>query len=321
MPCSFCREDCRDSGGRFASTASILCRKTPGGGTAARFSMQFARAARPGGPGCRPCGCGWQPARASRPWRSGFLPPLQLRAAAGVRRGFPLRLLRVSLPCSLAFGVVRRPSKGRVWAGASRARKSAVSGQQSAFWHGASPSWGAPERFHREPNSPTWAFPGRGHPPASREGGVACQSAVSWPKIGDFRARSGACSDGASLSVALESAEKGARFKRKDGEGRSPRTEGRGGALALSEGAGRGRARARLRVGVRGETRRRLRRLPGCALRCGGLSPRPAEGHASRCDGRLRHRSRGCHLGAIWGVSAVVGKRAGTGSDRSQSGV
>ena len=119
MPCSFCREDCRDSGGRFASTASILCRKTPGGGTAARFSMQFARAARPGGPGCRPCGCGWQPARASRPWRSGFLPPLQLRAAAGVRRGFPLRLLRVpflALSLSAWFGALPKGEYGRGFA-------------------------------------------------------------------------------------------------------------------------------------------------------------------------------------------------------------
>ena len=174
MPCSFCREDCRDSGGRFASTASILCRKTPGGGTIARFSMQFARAARPGGnPGapaavlaaaggsrrmsrvrgarvsCRPCSCGRQPGCAEAFLSASFVFPSLLS-----------RFRRGSAP-------FQRESMG----GASRARKSAVSGQQSAFWHGASPSWGAPERFHREPNSPTWAFPGRGHPPASREGG------------------------------------------------------------------------------------------------------------------------------------------------------
>ena len=237
---------------------------------------------------CRPCSCGRQPGCAEAFLSVSFVFPSLLS-----------RFRRGSAP-------FQRESMG----GASRARKSAVSGQQSAFWHGASPSWGAPERFHREPNSPTWAFPGRGHPPASREGGVACQSAVSWPKIGDFRARSGACSDGASLSVALESAEKGARFKRKDGEGRSPRTEGRGGALALSEGAGRGRARARLRVGVRGETRRRLRRLPGCALRCGGLSPRPAEGTLRAAMGAF----------GIVRVAAILVPSGGFGCCRKKGG-
>ena len=121
MPCSFCREDCRDSGGRFASTASILCRKTPGGGTIARFSMQFARAARPGGnPGapaavlaaaggsrrmsrvrgarvsCRPCSCGRQPGCAEAFLSASFVFPSLL---SRFRRGSG------------------RPSKGRVWAG------------------------------------------------------------------------------------------------------------------------------------------------------------------------------------------------------------
>ena len=127
-------------------------------------------------PAAAPCGCGRQPGRASRPWRSGFLPPLRLQAAAGVRRGFPLRFLCapfLALSPSAWFGPpIQRESRG----GASRARKSAVSGQQSAFWHGASPSWGAPERFHRESNSPTWVFLGRGHPPASREGELCARA-------------------------------------------------------------------------------------------------------------------------------------------------
>ena len=184
MPCSFCRGDCRDGGGRFASTASILCRKTPGGGTVARFSMQFARAARPGGPGCRPCGCGWQPARASRPWRSGFLPPLQLRAAAGACRGFPRRSLRVpflALSLSAWFGPpLQRESMG----GASRARKSAVSGQQTEFWHKTGSPCGVPKRFRREPDQPTWAFLKREPLPASRRGGSRARARFRGQKSG-----------------------------------------------------------------------------------------------------------------------------------------
>ena len=180
MPCSFCRGDCRDGGGRFASAASILCRKTPGGGTVARFSMQFARAVRSGGnlggPGCRSLRLRAAAGAGLAAVALGFLPPLRLQAAAGVRRGFPLRFLCapfLALSPSAWFGPpIQRESRG----GASRARKSAVSGQQSAFWHGASPSWGAPERFHRESNSPTWVFLGRGHPPASREGELCARA-------------------------------------------------------------------------------------------------------------------------------------------------
>ena len=261
------------------------------------------------GPGCRPCSCGWQPAHVSRPWRSGFLPPLQLRATAGVRRGFPLRFLRVPFPAlslSAWFGALPKGEYGRGFACAKirgfwpairvLARSEPILGRSGAL---SSRTEFADLGFSRARASS-----------CVERGRVVCQSAVSWPKIGDFRARSGACSDGASLSVALESAEKGARFKRKDGEGRSPRTEGRGGALALSEGAGRGRARARLRVGVRGETRRRLRRLPGCALRCGGLSPRPAEGTLRAAMGAF----------GIVRVAAILVPSGGFGCCRKKGG-
>ena len=199
------------------------------------------------------------------------LPSLQLRVAAGaclasVALGFPAALAvagdsrgaprlssplpSCSLPCSLAFGVVRAaPPKGEYGRGFACA-------DIHGFWPPnrvlarSEPILGRSGALSSRTEFADLGFSRARASSCVERGRVVCQSAVSWPKIGDFRARSGACSDGASLSVALENAEKGARFKRKDGEGRSPRTEGRGGALALSEGAGRGRVRARLRVGV-----------------------------------------------------------------------
>ena len=259
------------------------------------------------------------------------LPSLQLRVAAGaclasVALGFPAALAvagdsrgaprlssplpSCSLPCSLAFGVVRAaPPKGEYGRGFACAK---IRG----FWPAirvlarSEPILGRSGALSSRTEFADLGFSRARASSCVERGRVVCQSAVSWPKIGDFRARSGACSDGASLSVALESAEKGARFKRKDGEGRSPRTEGRGGALALSEGAGRGRARARLRVGVRGEARRRLRRLPGRALRCGGLSPRPAEGTLRAAMGAF----------GIVRVAAILVPSGGFGCCRKKGG-
>ena len=259
------------------------------------------------------------------------LPSLQLRVAAGaclasVALGFPAALAvagdsrgaprlssplpSCSLPCSLAFGVVRAaPPKGEYGRGFACAK---IRG----FWPAirvlarSEPILGRSGALSSRTEFADLGFSRARAPSCVERGRVVCQSAVSWPKIGDFRARSGACSDGASLSVALESAEKSARFRRKDGEGRSPRTEGRGGGVPEHDcGLGWGARPAAVFAGCP---------VVRCAAAAFHRAPRRAR-FALRWapSASFAWLPSWCHLG----VSAVVGRRAGTGSDRSQSGV